>query len=141
MFWLSIILLLSMDSFIQYKTTAIHGKNYYQPKFKVEGYEQFFLPKLDLKGSEHVYFNNDDIMELYKQKNIDPNNLDCNLKYVPDKDSVPVREVERKKSEKEVKENQQVEVKAVESVNLINRRPRPPMREKGFTHFIHVPFI
>lgn len=140
MFWLSFILLLSMDSFIQYKTTTIQGKNYYQPKFKIEGYEQFFLPKLDLKGTEHVYFNNDDIMELYKQKNIDPNNLDCNLKYVPDKEPVVVKEVERKKSEKE-RENEKVEVKAVETVNLINKRPRPPMREKGFTHFIHIPFV
>ena len=88
-----------------------------------------------------MYFNNDDIMELYKQKNLDPNNLDCNLKYVPDKDAVPVKEVERKKSEKEAKENEKVEVKIVEPVNLINRRPRPMMREKGFTHFIHIPFI
>lgn len=79
-------------------------------------------------------------MELYKQKNLDPNNLDCNLKYVPDKEPVPVKDVERKKSEKE-KENEKVEVKVVETVNLINRRPRPPMREKGFTHFIHIPFI
>ena len=71
--WLAFILLLAMiDSFIHEKVVKIEGKNYMQPKFGVEGYEQFFLPKLDLKGTEHVYFNSGDIMELYKQKNIDP---------------------------------------------------------------------
>lgn len=24
---------------------------------------------------------------------------------------------------------------------LLNKRPRPPLREKGFTHFIHIPFV
>jgi hypothetical protein len=36
-------------------------------------------------------------MELYKQKNIDPQNLECNLKYVPDKEpQQPVKKLEKK---------------------------------------------
>jgi hypothetical protein len=81
----TIIVLLLMKPFIQENTAQISGKTYIQPKFDLDGYEQYFLPKLDLKGTQHVYFNSDDIMDLYKQKNIDPENLECNLKYIPDK--------------------------------------------------------
>ena len=35
----------------------------------------------------HVYFNPDDINQVYKEQNMDPNNLECNLKYDPNKDN------------------------------------------------------
>jgi len=56
-------------------TDKINGKTYLVPEYNLLGYEKFFLPKLDFKGMQHVYFNPDDINEVYKQKNMDPNNL------------------------------------------------------------------
>jgi hypothetical protein len=58
----------------------------------------------------HVYFNPDEINEIYKQQNIDPNNLECNLKYDPEKENedlvkkIKERKVEEQKKQEEKKE-------------------------------------
>lgn len=75
-----------MDRFFKVEKRRIENKNYLVPVYNLEGFEQFLLPKLEFKGTQHVYFNPHDIDQLYKEKNIDPDNLECNLKYDPEQD-------------------------------------------------------
>lgn len=61
--------------FVITQSTKINGKTYLVPHYNLEGYEKFLLPKLEFKGTHHVYFNPDDINQVYKDLNLDPNNL------------------------------------------------------------------
>jgi hypothetical protein len=58
--------------FVTTQTHKINGKTYLVPNYNLEGFERFLLPKLDFKGMQHVYFNPDDINQVYKEQNIDP---------------------------------------------------------------------
>lgn len=80
------------------ESTKINGKTYLVPHYNLEGFEKFLLPKLEFKGMQHVYFNPDDINQVYKDLNLDPENLECNLKYDPSQDKNPPAEVARKTS-------------------------------------------
>ena len=87
------------------RNQKINGKTFMVPHYNLEGYERYLLPKLDFKGMQHVYFNPDDINQVYKEKNIDPDNLECNLKYDPEKDvnrlTQAVKDMKKKENSKE----------------------------------------
>lgn len=123
----------------------INGKTFLVPEYNLQGYEQFFLPKLEFKGMQHVYFNPDEINQVYKQQNIDPDNLDCNLKYDADKDTqpfVPPARLPRQDSVPKEQEAVKVEQKKEEVVEEeVRGKPKPKSREKGYTHFIQIPLI
>ena len=125
----------------------INGKQYIVPHYNLEGYEKYLLPKLDFKGMQHVYFNPDDINEVYKEQNMDPDNLDCNLKYDPEKDmnklTQAVKEMKKKQEvkleEKQEKHEEEKGKSKEEVVEEVKGKIRPALREKGFTHFIQIP--
>ena len=86
MWFILLIVVVQMEpDFVTVRNQKINGKTFMVPHYNIEGYQRFFLPKLDFKGTHHVYFNPDEINQIYKEQNLDPNNLDCNLKYEPEK--------------------------------------------------------
>lgn len=85
-------------NFVKVEERRIENKRYLVPVYNLESFEQYLLPKLEFKGTQHVYFNPHDIDQLYKEKNLDPENLECNLKYQPGDEK---RLAEEKKAQEE----------------------------------------
>jgi len=72
---LLLLILLMEPAFIQLTQHNIRHKQYLVPTFNLDGFEQFLLPKIDIKGMQDVYYGPTDINQLYKDNNIDPEEL------------------------------------------------------------------
>lgn len=54
------------EPFIQQERREIAGKTFFVPNYNLQGFEKYFLPKLDNNAEKHVYFNPNDINKLYQ---------------------------------------------------------------------------
>ena len=92
---LLLIVLIGMERvFLSTSKVKINDKTYIVPQYNLQGFEKYLLPSLDFKGTQHVYFHPNDINQLYQQQNLDPDNLECNLKYDPAQEiSKPLRKM------------------------------------------------
>jgi hypothetical protein len=88
-------------------TTKLNGKTYLVPSYNLEGYEKFLLPKLEFKGMQHVYYNPDDINQVYKDLKLDPENLECNLHYDPTQEKNQITEITRKTSKEDPRDKEE----------------------------------
>lgn len=80
MMTLIILVLILMDRTVVVEERNINKKTYLVPKYNLFGCEKYMLPKLDNAPVHHTFFSKNDINELYLKKNIDPEELPCNLK-------------------------------------------------------------
>ena len=82
---------------------------------------------------------------------MDPEHLPCNLEYRPSQDEEVVKQQQKAEKKEEVKKDEEkeeggkVEMKKEEVgreetvEEKLNKKRRPPLREKGYTHFIQIP--
>ena len=57
----------------------INGKQFLVPKFNLFGCEKYMMPKLDTAPVHHTFFAPKEIEEVYKEMNIDVEQLNHNL--------------------------------------------------------------
>lgn len=57
----------------------INGKQFLVPIFNLYDCEKYMLPKLDNAPVHHTFYNPTDLEEVYKEMNIDPEELNHNL--------------------------------------------------------------
>jgi hypothetical protein len=104
--------------------------------------------KVDTAPVHHTFYSPSDLENMYKQLKIDPEQLNHNLDQQPaTKHSPGSSESEQPSSLSKLSVSLSSDKKKSEDSSSgttrlnfnLNKRPRPALKETGYTHFIHIP--